>query len=807
MKIQLIKNSGLIGINKIFHNGDFSVVESYLEDRTDYLIDDFNFDIPDSVGKDIKQTKFKNTFRLDSIEGYDSAVVEDYPFIEGKSFWIIKNKNYLDNGQWDIEFELDLVSTYGISKLDIDKEIAISRKHMNYSSQFNNYLTGDLKNDSIYRHQQPSNDFEIKSFKFEKYFYNEREDEIAEYLRTDNFLVYVLARDSFDIGDNFEVGLTALNTDIEPSETNYFSEHEGYAPDSYITAIIPATFSNINFLDTDGTETGNNSSPMGLFIRELKDWEEIQYAGIIDYNPNPQYQIIGETTEDNTVRSWGLDNGIKTSYVLIKTDGENEAVGVIPDVVTKKGYTTTYNPIGDELFQFKLPDSFFAEDDDLNKWDTSQVLEIEFSPFKSFEIGAETENPYSKNIISNNDLNNMPLADKVLFERTLSPNAQASTHYDTFDTIFGNGIHKTSRHGELAHLSNAWADRNNQKIVNSISDWAGPIKAAAAGAAVGGPVGAAVGGGLAAFNTVLKNQKMKNAPSTLQNTSNDLKDEMVSGYNTKNLYIHGMDGNTKNAVAFEFHKWGTYHFEYSIKYSLDKLLPRIRFNYLELSQVASVEHIKELDLTYALSYLDQLKNGIVFWSWDISDQINNYLFNYNYKNPDKEGILEKINKYDVNVQTGYSYAITLDNSTGKYDNGILFTYSFRTDSDTMLRENTYTSMLPFGDYLEIRNEYITNATLMRVQKLGTIGTANARFSFDLENVSADGYISIIGAFNSDDFSVEETPSTKKSLKKKIKMDEKIAKANLKNRTPLKIARTLTEEQKAALDKKTNIGGR
>ncbi|MFV0533957.1 MAG: hypothetical protein ACK5MR_09915 [Cumulibacter sp.] len=142
---------------------------------------------------------------------------------------------------------------------------------MNYTNQFDSYINGELKTDSIYRQQQPSNDFEIKVKKDNDFFYNEDEDRITEHLGTNYFFVYVLNRDTFQLADNADIGLTALNTDLKPLD-NSLIEKDGFVPDVYYTVIFPATNRSISYLEENGEiEHDKDTSPVGLYIKELKD--------------------------------------------------------------------------------------------------------------------------------------------------------------------------------------------------------------------------------------------------------------------------------------------------------------------------------------------------------------------------------------------------------------------------------------------------------------------------------------------------------------------------------------------------------
>ena len=93
MKIFLIKDSKLLADRAISHNNDFSVLEHYLETKTNYSKQDFESEeFKTRNGKQISELNFKETFDHDTSNGsldvdnvnlYDAAVIYDYPFFKG----------------------------------------------------------------------------------------------------------------------------------------------------------------------------------------------------------------------------------------------------------------------------------------------------------------------------------------------------------------------------------------------------------------------------------------------------------------------------------------------------------------------------------------------------------------------------------------------------------------------------------------------------------------------------------------------------------------------------------------------------
>lgn len=634
MKIQLLKNVTILDKNKINHNGNFAIVEEYIKSNSEPSYD------PEFIskgemnlnGKTIQQTKFsatfihgENGFNTKEISNYNSAVIFDYPYLPDiKSFWIIKSKKLESSNSWTINFEIDLFTTFGISKIDLSKPIRISRKHISDYDQFESgTIASKLKADSILRHQQPSNDFQFITQKKPSIFYNEREDKLKNNLGLNEsiFLIWTLGLDMF--------------SDVWDSATFVAYGNKTYAGDFYLSnpdiqIITPLGEKQIKYKD-DASSDVYESRPRILFEKWLDD-SRVLSAKVVDFLPDPALNTTTETSDILTLDESG-------TMLVASTTESNSVFGFAKSNKGFENMGVVYK-INEDLFDYEITNLDFSEEADIS-WNKKQVIALQFEPFRSYEIGISTEEFGSNNSFSAGDLEYMPIKDLELLSRKWSYSTQ---EFSIIDEILnkdrGNEFYKLNRSFDLALATDPWKEANQQKLNRVAQNIALPAASAAAGAAVGGPAGAAVGFGLSTTNTILKNQKLKNTPDTITSTSSDLRTEALAGYNTRTLKIRKPDNFSETILAQELHKYGLYHFEAQLKLTEQELFPKYRFNYLEISPMESTDIIKDLDQEYKEIYLKQLQNGIVVWDYDNEVKREHFL-NYEIKNPDREHTLEK----------------------------------------------------------------------------------------------------------------------------------------------------------------------
>ncbi len=807
MKIQLIKNTGLTLKNKIQHNGDIKPLEDYLATLgydPDFLTQ------KERTGKTLTQLTFSETFingndnfNIEDIANYDYAVVENYNYLPNiKSFWVITAKRLDSSKNWTIKFEIDLVATFGTSKLNLDNPLSISRKHINIFNEFESYGDKKIKENSILKHRQPSNDFEIKSKAYKDIFYNDLEEKFKNELGIEYWGIYTYsAKDSETvIANNTWLKGSILNAE---GKVEYTDEVKITNADAELLTPFKTGGGKISVNNLGSTAELYSWDSSENFKKLIKN-PKIKSFKIIDFLP-----INTITIKNGSIYSKEDVDGIYYSSLQIVDTNDNLINPKPEDIVgfeTLAGYSKEilkqeYKPKENILFDFEYADTYFSDDDINNLWTSNQQIEIQFSPFKEFEIGYEIESPYSNNVFSNNDLDILPTKDKPLFNRIYTFSSTSNTFVnELINKTNGATIEKTTRSSEVPLLTDKWEEFNLQKKNRIAQQFGLPAASAGAGFVVGGPVGAAVGLGLSTGGTILKNQKLKNTPATVNNANTDFRSDSIStGINSKRLYIHQPDEKTKNSLAFEFHKFGLFHFYMSDKYNLNNLLPKYRFNYLELSPNATTENTKDLDLSYAKKYIEQLQNGIVFWNYE-SDSQRKYILDYNYKNPDKEGIMENINTLNLELKTGYNYRLEIDNTSGKYNKGINLTVGIAIGNANLYKPESLTIIASASQPHLFSNIDLNNADDIRA---GFV-TSGSKFRVDADNIkNANSQLRLMGTFDPDDFIITETPATKKKEKELLKLTKKEAlkEAKAKGKNPKK---HLTPEQKKALDERTKL---
>lgn len=801
MNIKLLKNTKIDYKNKIA--GGIEQLELYLKSY-DSGYDDTRTELNT---KNISQYSLSITldrkvanFNEEHILEYDAVIIEDYPYLRNiKSFWLIQNKKFNSESNWTFDLEIDLISTFGIDKIDLDKPFKISRKHIRDLDNFENYETKKLKTNHFYKNSQPSLDFDTFSNLKKEFIYNDNEKEIEANIGSKYWAIFAVNLSEFS--SSSDTVYYDFNFSFDDNEDIIIGSSLGF----------PATpWLNRTFKYPDNSVVPK-SSPNRLWARELIDDDSrVESISIIDFQPYNIYSIPDKaagTTEDPYVI---INNSGEAGLAAILTTLDDEVVGVAPRYIKQSNTTSTYKA-SENLFDFTIADTYFdGTDNDL--WTEKHILAMDFPPFKYFELNFSSETPFSRNLFDYSDMDKMIKKDVEFLERRYDFSTPTLSYNDKLlNKSTGQSNFGLRRDFTPSRATDAWKEYNHNKTNRSMTDFGLPVAAAGAGAvagsvvpgigtAIGAGVGAAIGIGTSVANTVLKRQKVKGQPDTTTEASIDFGNVLLKGLDTKGIYIHTPISSQKTAIAFELHKWGLYFHDMGKKFNnKDEILPKKRFNYLEISSSENINIIKDLDRVYSMIYLGQFKGGITLWEYGNSDT-DNYIFNYNYKNPDKKGILEQMNEWILDIEAGYNYYISVDRE--KYDNGLTITAGLTT-STWLNADNTLS--IPMAP--NITGTFFNSNDLELADRLQLNIGSDDKITFIISNVKEAGFFRLYSNWNPDDIEVTKTATSLRTLRKESKENKKKLK-KLKNENSIVITskKELTEEQRKAMEERTKIKG-
>lgn len=819
MQLQLLKNTKIDYKNKIA--GGIEQLELYLKsyesgyDESWSTIEIFNNKKISQYSVSITLENGFADFNPDLIIEYDAVIINDYPYLRNqKSFWLIQNKNFNSEKNWTFDLEIDLLSTFGLDKLDISKPIKFARKHIRDLDNFKNYKDKLLTEDHFYKNTQPGMAFDTFSLLKKEFIYNENEKKTEERIGTKYWAVYAF---------NGSVAGDVEGESIYLHNNFVFDDNKNIHIGSPILYLVTPWVSK-HFFFPGGDSLPPVSTPLRLWGRELIDNDEgVNSISIVDFQPYNLFEITdeGDGSLEDPFHIINNKADSEPDTIITSSEGDTEAIGVTPNYISQSNTTTTYKS-SENLFDFEIADNYF-ENDTKDLWNEKQVLAMEFPPFKYFELNFSSETPFSRNLFDYSDMDRLITKDSEFLER----------RYDFSTPILGVNdkiLNKTTGQSNFGlrrdftppRATNTWKEYNRQKVNRSMTDFGLPIGAAATGAiagsvvpgvgtAVGAGVGAAVGIATKTGKTILKRQSIKNTPDTITEASIDFANVLLKGLDTKGIYIHTPIASQKTSIAYELHKWGSYFHEMGKKFkSIKDILPKTRFNYLELSSSEDTNITKNIDRIYSLIYIGQLMGGITFWEFGNSST-DKYLFNYNYKNPDKEGILEQNNTIKFVIPAGYTANIKQKSSVSedKYRNTTIQGMAETGGEGNGYSDNWSIFLVP-GDR-DVGSAYaITSSSDGSAdRRINTHLGYNHGILFSLpESQSSDTTLTLVGPLNPDDFELETTAATYKESKKEYKALKKEYKNKVKNNTKIipMMKKELTQEQKEALNEKTKIKG-
>lgn len=661
MRVFLLRNTGITRTRTIEHNNDFTIVEDFLSKTSNYdigLMDDESISgLSKRTLTKLKSLSFTETFNdnkdnggLDilKINEYDSAIVKGYKLFPNisKTFWRIKNVIYISGGQYTLDFELDISTTFGISLLDFsNSKPKFERKHIAYKKQFFDLENYGLNSSSILREHQPKGEEQIFYHPTDVKLTNPAIEEIKAKWGFEYWIVFTMRRDGVE-GETENIDLafsTRNNTNTDSRQRLETASFQVFVPISNQDITIELS-------DGDGTITMNGYKTYSI----NKGNPALENARIIDWPPVNDMYIDGDKLIVPGILNFG--------------DIDKEVAIISPEISKDKSRTPLHIPQDemDRLFDWVPAESDFEIDGE-NQFETKHILDLEFFPFKEFEIGFYSEYENSGWTFENNMLRYLIKKNAPLFYRSFAFGENdwgvvdvLTDAKDSYGLQYGSAVNKIKRTLQYPLFNDVWKEYTQQRLVQGAQQFLIPV---GVGFLNGGIKGGLAGAGIASVSTALRNIEMKNKPDTAQGSADIINIEQMEYFDTKAIKVKQLQFETRNRIAFEFHKFGTYHYNNNIKIeSIEDLLPNERFNYLKLSKIENLEILKNKNLPEIVlkSFLDVLKTGITYWVWgnDQKDATypdlellpsstlipaqnkntirNTLIFNYNIKNPEKE---------------------------------------------------------------------------------------------------------------------------------------------------------------------------
>ncbi len=653
MQIFLIKNSDIDKLNTIKHVNDFQIVLDYLTEKTNYNNTDME-NITSTNGSNIKFNSFNEVFNIDSVNGtynledlnnFNGAVIKNYPFYknynDGLSYWWISKIEYLNNLSVKIFFTLDAVTTFSIGVIDIKKVVNIDRKHKNYVNEIS--PNGEMSKDSFFRMLQSTPDFDSIVEYHPRFFTYDNEENQLALARSQYWFVFTVEKEF--LTNNPSSGTPTILKMTE--RINNYHTYEQYFRSNYNYFVLLGTNKIAQDYIFDYIDPPPDPPPdppedpetyiqtvnfADLFYSLIADPKLIEIK-VFDFPPFKEMYTNNEGQVHGYYKFW---------------DHNHYFQGIKPERLENTWSVKLYPQADKKLFTFEAPSLL----DDFKK---EHILELQFEPFKSFELGFTNEPMNTGFQFSNNDKIELK-NDKIcripnlgtgsygwtdILEENYNKKDVGETKDTVYSSLYGN---KTKRSIVFPTVSSKWNEYNEQKKYRSFTDFGKPIAGVAKTAAlIAIPGGVAVKGaalvtkvGKSAsglFGTMAKRKSIKNTPDTVSGSSDDILTEMLSNFNSKCLKVKKYNENAENAIALEFHKYGAKFFNMPFMLdSVNALFVKQRFNFIKLS---NLDIKKEYNFDLSNYLIDLLVDGITFWEFpNANTNVTNEIFSYKKANPD-----------------------------------------------------------------------------------------------------------------------------------------------------------------------------